>query len=236
MASALARGGAHRVLLVDADPLHPDLDLRLGAADWDGDRCPSARLDRVLLQLPELSDQRVSIDSLLWVAPNAGVRALLAPARSEEIGREHLDYLYTYVLAPAFDAVVVDGGPLVEASGAAAGLTGFWLGLASSVLVPCRPTASGARAAIESLELLQRLGVAESGCRLILGADRAESRSAARLQRRLVDFEVLRWPWSTELARRAAARQRPLGELDRRFADAIAGLVAGASARAGIGP
>jgi len=229
VATALAAavpGGARRVLLVDADAVHPDLDLKLGIADLDSDRCPNARIDRLLLQLPELADKRVHLDSLLWVDPQSGVRALLAPERAVEIGREQLDYLYTYIVAPAFDAIVVDAGPAVDIpTGPLAGSAAFWLALADAILVPLRPTLSNARSAMEGIRLFDRTGVPMERCRLVMGVDRAEASTAAIWQRRLSEFVVVRWPWAGDLARQASLAHRPLSACDRRFAQSIASLL-----------
>jgi MinD-like ATPase involved in chromosome partitioning or flagellar assembly len=229
IATALAansRGVAPRVLLIDADPVHSDLDIKMGAAGLDSDRCPGARVDRVLLQLQELADRRVHIDSVLWVHPGSGVRALLAPERAAEIGREHLDYLYTYILAPAFDAIVVDAGPTVpvparQSSGPAA----FWLTMADSVVVPLRPTLSDARSAVQALRAFDRLGVPRQRCRLLMGVGSAESSSAAMCERWLSEFVVVRWPWAPEVAYRAGVAQRSLADCDRRIRQTVASLL-----------
>jgi cellulose biosynthesis protein BcsQ len=229
LATALAAsqsGAARRVLLVDADPIHSDLDVKLGVADLDSDRCPSARIDRVLLQLPELADRRLHLDSLLWVHPNSGVRALLAPDRAVEIGREHLDYLYAYILAPSFDAIVVDAGPALDIptlplSRSAA----FWLEHADSVLVPIRPTLSDSRSAVAGVHLFERMGVPTKRCRMVMGVARAESSTATTIQRRLSEFVIWRWPWAPEVAHRAGLAHRPLAEFDRRLEQSIASLV-----------
>lgn len=224
--SASMAGAARRVLLVDADPIHSDLDVKLGVADLDVDRCPSARIDRVLLQLPELVDRRLHLDSLLWVHPQSGVRALLAPVRSTEIGREQLDYLYTYILAPAFDAIVVDAGPAWDSSSRQlAGSTAYWLRLADTVLLPLRPTVSDTRTAVEGIRTFEGMGVPTQRCRLVMGVDRTESATAAMCQRRLSEFVVVRWPWASEVARKAGLAHRPLAECDRRFSQSIVSLL-----------
>lgn len=223
---------AERVLLVDADAAQPDIDLKLGAGVLDEDQHPDARLDRILLQLPELAERRVHLDSLVWIDQHSGLRVLLAPGRSLEIGREHLDYLYTYSLAPAFDAIVVDVGRLPESPEVAAS---FWLGMADVVLVPLRPTASHARAAVEGMLNLERLGVSTERCRLMMGVDREETAVAVEWQRRLDQFVTLRWPWVVEVARRAAALHRPLIEVDGRFAQSVTSLLPAVAAARQIG-
>ncbi|MGA7173834.1 MAG: hypothetical protein WBZ07_07035 [Candidatus Dormiibacterota bacterium] len=209
------------------------MDIQLGVADLDSDRCPSSRIDRILLQLPELADRRVHLDSVLWVHPQSGVRALLAPDRRAEIGREHLDYLYTYLLAPAFDAIVVDAGQASESPARQPSDTaGFWLTIADSVLVPLRPTLSHARAAIESARAFERWGVNGQRHRLVLGVARSESSAADLCQRLLSEFVVVRWRWSREVAHQAGFAHRSLANGDRRFQQSIASLLpALASAR-----
>jgi len=230
LATALAGNGVHatrRVLLVDADRFRPDLDVKLGIADLEADRYPGARTDRVLLQLPELADRRLNLDSILWVNPLSGVRALLAPTQSKDFGREHLDYLYTYILAPEFDAIVVDAGPAIDLSTQEVGGPGsFWLTLARSVLVPLRPTLSHARSACVELHLFQRMGVPIQRCRLVMGVARSESSSADKCQRLLSDFVVIRWPWVPDAAYKATNDLRPLADIDRGLGQSIQSLVA----------
>jgi Flp pilus assembly CpaE family ATPase len=210
------------VLLVDADPIHPDLDLVVGAAELGSDRSPNARLDQVLLRLPELAEKRAQLDDLLWADSHSRVKALLAPERAGEIGREQLDYLYTYMLAPAFDAIVVDAGPLQDPL---SGPAEFWLGLADAILIPLRVSASHARSAVRTISLLEELGIASDRCRLVMGVDRSESSRAAQLQKSLDQFVVARWPWSAEVAARATAAGRPRVETDPRLAQALTALI-----------
>ncbi len=229
IATALASnwsGFGGRVMLVDADPFHPDLDVKLGAADLDSDRSPSARIDRVLLQLQELADGRVNIDSALWNQPGSGVRALFGPEHTAEIGREHLDYLYNYVLAPAFDAIVVDAGPSFAVSDRLSPeQAAFWLTMADSVVIPIRPTLSGARSAVQALRVFERLGVPRQRCRLLMGVSSAESSSASICERWLSEFVVVRWPWAPEVARRAEVAHRSLAEFDRGVRQTVGSLL-----------
>ena len=232
LASALMGGNSSsrwRILVVDADSAQPDMDLKLGTTDLEVDRFPNARIDRVLLNLPELADGRLHIESLVWTDPRTGVRALLAPehaGRTEGIGREHLDYLFTHMLAPAFDAVVVDAGQLIDCTPSPLMAPAkFWLGLADTVLVPLRPSAAHVRAALQSVRLVEGWGVATERSRLVMGVERSEAAIALELQRGLGDHVVVRWPWVADTAKRAAPRHRPLIETDRRYAEAMAALL-----------
>ncbi|HVC38511.1 MAG TPA: hypothetical protein VNH20_00870 [Candidatus Dormibacteraeota bacterium] len=219
-------GDDGRVLLVDSDPLHADLDTRLGVADLSSMRCPSARLDRVLLALPELAERRVHLDSLLWVDSRSGLQALLSPGSTTAIGREHLDYLYTYFVSPQFEAVVVDGGPVALATNTPPHWSSaFWLSLADSVLVPLRPTASSARAAVQTIRALDQAGVPRARCRLVMGVGRGDRSQAAVWQRQLAEFAVARWPWVPDVAQKAHRAHRPLGELNQRFGLRISSLL-----------
>jgi MinD-like ATPase involved in chromosome partitioning or flagellar assembly len=229
LATALAAGELgqpRRVLLVDADSSNPDLDLQLGITDLDSDQRSRARIDRILLHFPELADRRTSLESLLWVDPRSGLRGLLAPDLASAVSREQLDYLYTYFLAPAFDAIVVDTGPTLGSE--LAPLTAapaYWLSMAHAVLIPLRPSLSGVRAAVDAVRLAEALGVARDHCRLVMGVAKNEVRQAADCQRRLSDLAVVRWPWVPDLARQAAVDRRPLADRDRRFAKSIATLL-----------
>jgi MinD-like ATPase involved in chromosome partitioning or flagellar assembly len=229
VASAMAGasdGSAWRVLLVDADPFQPDLELKLGASDVDSAWGSSAGIDRILQQLPELADQRVSLDSLLWVGRESGVRALFAPRHVDRVGREHLDYLYTYLVTPAFDAVVVDVGNLLDCSGTSMPQpVVFWLGLADTILIPLRPTESHARAAVTGVGVLGRMGIDVQRCRLIMGVARSEAAEAVQWQAQLSEFVVLRWPWVADVARKATSSHRTLSAIDRHFAASLASLL-----------
>ena len=219
-------GEARRVLLVDADSSHPDLDLQLGAADWDSDHRPSARSDRIFLQFPELADHRISLDSLLWVDSRSRLRALLAPDRISAISREQLDYLYTYFLRPAFDVIVVDTGP--DCDGRASQLavaSAYWLAVADLVLLPLRPSVSGARAVVEGVRSLEEAGVSKDHCRLVMGVSRNEKSEAADCQRWLGDYVMVRWPWAPELAHRATGDRRPMSERNHDFARSVAAFL-----------
>jgi hypothetical protein len=217
---------AVRVLLVDADPFQPDLELKLGAAGMTSAWGPNASIDRILQQLPELADRRVSLDSLLWVNRESGVRALFAPRNLDHIGREHLDYLYTYLVAPAFDAIVVDAGNLANSSTRSMPQPpAFWLGLADTILIPLRPTESHARAAVTGVGVLERMGIDVQRCRLMMGVAKFESAAAAQWQAQLNEFVVLRWPWVADVDRKATPFHRALSATDKQFAASLASLL-----------
>ena len=179
-----ADGPARRVLLVDADPFQPDLDLRLGAAGVAAAWPSNASLDQILQQLPELADKRVSLESLLWVDRESGVRALFAAGRFAEVGREHLDYLYTNMVAPTFDAIVVDAGHLLEVPNRTDARTRcilartcqHHLGSATPDCLPCR------RSAVNGISVLERMGIEVQICRLIMGVEKSETAAAAHWQ------------------------------------------------------
>jgi Mrp family chromosome partitioning ATPase len=221
-----ADGTAGRVLLVDADPFQPDLELKLGAAAVDSAWGPNASIDRVLQQLPELAEKRVSLDSLLWVNRESGVRALFAARHLEQVGREHLDYLYTYLVAPAFDAIVVDAGNLLDTSrGSMPQPVVFWLGLADTILIPLRPTESHSRAAVAGVDVVGQMGIDVQRCRLMMGVARSEVAEAAHWQTQLSEFVVLRWPWVTDVARKATPLHSSLSAIDKQFGASLASLV-----------
>jgi|GEM_PF-4621773 len=163
---------------------------------------------------------------MLWVSGESGVRALFAPRHVEHVGREHLDYLYTYLLAPAFDAIVVDAGNLLDTSSQLVPQSVvFWLGLADTILIPVRPTESHARAAVTGVGVLERMGIDVQKCRLMMGVARSEGAAAAQWQAQLGDFVVLRWPWVAEVARKAAPLYRTLSATDKQFAASLASLL-----------
>jgi flagellar biosynthesis protein FlhG len=219
-------GGRQRVLLVDADPGHPDVDLQLGVTDLESSRSAGARVDRILLQLPELADRRVTLDSMLWVEPRSGVRVALAPEFAADIGREQLDYLYTYFLAPDFDVIVVDAGPTCDpASAQLVASSGYWLSLASALMVPLRPNQSSVRAALETVQRLEAIGLPRSRCRLVMGVDRREGDQAAAVHKLLGDLVVVRWPWTPDRVERASRDQSSVAGRDDAFADRVAALL-----------
>jgi MinD-like ATPase involved in chromosome partitioning or flagellar assembly len=227
VATAMAAGGAAgRVLLVDADPFQPDLELKVGASGVASAWGPNASIDRILQQLPELAEKRVNLDSLLWVDRESGVRVLFAPSDPVHVGRAHLDYLYTYLVAPAFDAIVVDAGNLPDTSiKAMPHPVAFWLGLADTILIPLRPTNSHARAAVSGVGVLERMGIDVQRCRLMMGVARSEAAAASQWQAQLSEFAVLRWPWVADVALKATPVHRTLYATDRKFAASLASLL-----------
>ncbi|MGH7639915.1 MAG: hypothetical protein ACREN7_06305 [Candidatus Dormibacteria bacterium] len=215
-ASFLARGGERRVLLVDADPVHPDLDLRLSSGGSSVRLGGAGALDGLLLRLAEVARDGAALDRMLQPIPGSPARALLAPApEAAEIGPEQLDYLLTYVLAAHFDSVVVDAGPLAaEASGVHEQPWRFWLQQAGLLLVPTRPGAAGPRAAERALAAAAAAGVARSRCRVVFTVGRDERQCATESQRRLAQVSSCRWPWSPPSMRRAERQERRLWESD----------------------
>lgn len=200
LARSLAGPGAGfpPVLLVDADPLHPDIDLLLPDGGREPGREPEARLDHLLLRLPELADGRLRLDQLLWTQPGGSLRALLAPLTRAGIGREHLDYLFSYLLAPGFDALVVDGGQLGSEPDE---LARFWLDQADAVLLPVRSRPGQLRSALADLDRLSGLGMAAGRCRLVLGLERGEPFPPPEWRGGLSGLALLPWPWSEPAAR-----------------------------------
>lgn len=152
-----------RVLLIDGDPDHPNLDLALGVLSDGVDSWPSARLDHVLLRLGELAADGASLDRHLWSGEGAALYALLAPARLPvTAGPEHLDYLFKFQLAPRFDAIVVDlGSPGWELPA----LSRFWLTSAHWTLIVAKGTAADIRPTLDlwrrtaEVQGIRRLGV-----------------------------------------------------------------------------
>jgi len=220
-----AEAGGRHTLLVDADELNPGLDLRLGAAAADLDRLPAARLDQVLLRLPELAAGRLRLESLLWAHPRRSLRALLAawPGREPpSIGPEHLDYLLRYLLQPTFDVVVVDGGPRPGAPGSQAR---FWSSRAHLFLLPLRPWEADVRATERTLQSLEsEFAVGRDRCRGVVTLGPGESLRGLRRQPLLHGLELWPRPWAERSATLAEARHVPVAEIDRKVAAATAGL------------
>jgi hypothetical protein len=121
---------------------------------------------------------------------------------------------------------VVDAGYLLDTgSGPMLQSATFWLGLASTILIPLRPTDSHARAAVEALSVLERMGFEVEKSRLIMGVEKSEVAAAAHWQSQLSEFVVLIWPWVADVARKAASIHRSLSATDQRFSASIAALL-----------
>lgn len=211
-AAALAPAGG--TLVVDSDEDHPSLDLRLGAAKLDEDLWPSARLDHVLLRLPELATGSVDLGRLLWSAGPDRLAVMLASAYQSrlEAGPEHLDYLYRYHLAPRFGTVIVDGGS--PGQRLSVGVR-FWLGKADWLLVCLRGGTEDLRACRQLLALAA-VAPRRSRTGLVIGA--ASARAADRLLGPLHEVGAVHWtrPWIPHQALLAERRCQPLSDVDRR--------------------
>ena len=215
-----------RVLLVDANHLNPDLDLRLGAADLERDQLPSARVDQLLLRLPELAERTVHLQSLLWSHSTRPLSALLGPSASaaySAVGPEHLDYLFKYLLAPAFDVIVVDAGLL---SGDVRAQVRFWLRLAHRVLLPMRPAGPDRRMVAGSLRIVEEsCGVGRDRCRAVVGLEAGQSSRRLVLGPGLDGIGLHTRPWVPRSALMAEVRHVPLAELDKKVAASVSDLL-----------
>ncbi|MHB8324295.1 MAG: hypothetical protein ACYDHB_07725 [Candidatus Dormibacteria bacterium] len=215
-----------RTLLVDADGVNPSLDLRLGAAEAQQDRLPSARLDQVLLRLPELAAGNPRLETLLWTHPTRSLRALLSAwpeSPVSPIGPEHLDYLLQYLIRPAFDVVVVDGGLLHSATSSQAR---FWAGQAHVFVLPLRPFEPDVRAVSQSLQTLEKwFGVGRDRCRGVVALAPGQSLQGLRHRPALEGLGLWARPWVQRSAILAEVRHLPLAELDRKVAASTLDLV-----------
>jgi cellulose biosynthesis protein BcsQ len=208
-----------RVLLVDANHLNSDLDLRLGVADPDRDQFPSARVDQLLLRLPDLAERRVRLQSMLWNHSTRPLSALLGPAHeaaNSAVGPEHLDYLFRYLLAPSFDLIVVDAGLLCGQVGTQAR---FWLGQAHRLLLPMRPALTDRRMVARSLRVVEEsYDVGRERCRAVVGLERGQGSRQLALGPELDGIGIHTRPWVPQIAMMAEVRHVPMAELDRRVA------------------
>ncbi len=229
LAAALAiRPGSGPVVLVDADFGAPDQDLRVR-----GDGHPT--LADLLDALPQIAAGDGTVEQYLARDPTSGVRVLLAPPSAryrDEVGTEHLDYVLTYLLAPAFTVVVVDcdrGVPVVGRTGPGSG-TGFWLQRADLVLVPFAGDPSGVRATQRYVQACLRWGVAPAAIWPVLNGDRPGLQRDGGLEASIAELARSRLPWAPEPAARALVARRALSLADpamraayARLADAAAG-------------
>jgi len=219
--------GSHQTLLVDADEFNPSLDLRLGAAEEDLDRLPSARVDQVLLRLPDLATGNPRLEAILWAHPQRSLRALLGawPGReAPSIGSEHLDYLLQYLIQPTFEVVVVDGGPRPGANGSQAR---FWASRTHLFLLPLRPSAADARSACQMLQVLENeFGAGPDRCRGVVTLAPGESIRRWHRQPALEGLGLWSRPWVQRSAALAEARHLPLAQIDHKVAAATANLAA----------
>lgn len=228
--------GGHPTLLVDADESSPSLDLRLGTAEEDLDRLPSARVDQVLLRLPDLATGNPRLETILWAHPQRSLRALFGawPGReTPPVGSEHLDYLLQYLIPPTFEVVVVDGGPRPGAMGSQAR---FWAGRTNFFLLPLRLSAADSRSAVQVLQVLENeFGVGPDRCRGVVMLPPGESIRRWHRQPALEGLGLWSRPWVERNAALAEARHLPLAQIDHKVAAATANLAADLWAAAGEG-
>ncbi|HUY96539.1 MAG TPA: hypothetical protein VMW47_02790 [Verrucomicrobiae bacterium] len=221
LAATLAhRPGAGPVLLIDQDYEAPDQDLRLR-----GDGHPT--LADLLEALPVLAAGDGDLGQYLARDPVAGMHVLLAPAASEyrdAVGPEHLDYVLTYLLAPAFTAIVVDLDR-GSSSGLATGAS-FWLPRADVVLVPFAGDPAGMRGARRFQQACLRWGVPPAAVWPILNGDRPGLQRSLGLEAQLATAARARLPWAPDPALRALTERRPLSLADRGMQVAYTGLAA----------
>ncbi len=225
LAYTLGHGSnGRRVLLVDSDSVDPDLDLHLGACRAGRELMPLSRLDQLTLRLPDLHEGRITLDGCLFTDSDLGFQCLLA-ARDDPkpvtVGREHLDYLFEHLLAPTFDLIVVDGGPLVSHS---SGSLRFWVERAGVALIPCGEGEAHRRSCARALRYFEEnSNLGRGNCLAVTALGPA----AAQHQRRQLaehGLELENLPWVPKAAMLAAARQVPLAQVDNRMRSACQAL------------
>ncbi|MGH7611074.1 MAG: hypothetical protein ACREN4_03550 [Candidatus Dormibacteria bacterium] len=209
------------MLLVDSDWAQPSLDIRVGQGGPAGER-GDGRIDTILLRLPELAQGREALDT--WLGRDRDdLCLLLAPAsrRSlDNIGDEHLDYLFGQLLAPAFDVVVVDLGSAAGLADRPQSWTTFWLARADTVLVPLRDRPDHLRSATAAAHALSALGIGRM--RLVLQAVQGQLAPADHGAAGLGGWVVHRVPW---LQLGQPPEGRSLFDLSEPMADAIVALL-----------
>ena len=228
---AAGRSG-NPVVLVDADEESPSLDLLLGAATMEEDLWPSARLDHVLLRLPDLASGAASLERLLWSGTSDGFRALLGRAPSREpttVGVEHLDYLYRYHLRPSFRTIVVDGGTGGREISTSAR---FYASVADWVVLVTHDGDACLRSCLWLLE--QVLAVPGRRQVAVVASDVGGSGVGPALHGVERSAAVrLRRPWVPTSAQLATRRHRPLAEVDRKVLAALDHMLSTVSAPGG---
>jgi hypothetical protein len=215
-----ARRSEKQVVLIDADEERPSLDLLLGAATMEEELWPSARLDHVLLRLPDLASGSVSLERLLWIGASGGFRALLGRTPSREpipVGVEHLDYLYRYHLRPSFRTVVVDGGMGGRELSTSAR---FYASVADWVVLVTHEGDSCLRSCLLLLEQVLAVPGRRQLALVVSGVGGDAVGPALGLVERSVAVR-LRRPWVPTSAQLATRRHQPLAEVDRKVLAAL---------------
>jgi septum formation inhibitor-activating ATPase MinD len=214
LAYAFSRGQeSRRVLLVDADGVDPDLDLRLGARRSGRDLAPLARVDQLVLRLSELREGAASLDGCLFTTPELGFQCLLAGAdeqRSVRVGREHLDYLFEHLLQPAFQVMIVDGG---RCPGPDSVALRFWLEKASVALIPTAMGESHQRNCARTVTYVEQNSALGRGDCLAVATMDSDFRELRR-QLSQQGMEVVAVPWNRKAARLADAQHLPSAHVD----------------------
>jgi hypothetical protein len=209
-----------QVVLIDADEERPSLDLLLGAATMEEDLWPSARLDHVLLRLPDLASGSVTLERLLWTGASNGFRALLGRPPSREptpVGVEHLDYLYRYHLRPSFRTVVVDGGTGGRELSTS---VRFYASVADWVVLATHEGDGCLRSCLWLLEEVLAVPGRRQLAVVVSGVGGSGVGPALRLAERSGAVR-LRRPWVPTSAQLANHRHRPLAEVDRKVLAAL---------------
>lgn len=214
-----------QVLLVDADGVEPDIDVRVGAFVAGRDLMPSARLDELVLRFAELHEGRLRIESCLWSCPGLGFQTLLAPraaAGHVGLGREHLDYLWEHFLAPSFDVVIVDGGP---ATPAPALMLQFFAERATRALVPIRSSEGHLRSCRRTLAAIgPEAGLGRGSWLAVVGTDSHQVARSLQTQLGAEGMELEAVPWAAAKSALAESRHLPRGAVDRGVREAFLGL------------
>ncbi|HUY61070.1 MAG TPA: hypothetical protein VMW49_04265 [Candidatus Dormibacteraeota bacterium] len=221
---AAAGGPAVPVLLVDSDLGSPDQDLRLPVSD-------RVTLAELLDALPEIAVGTTDLEAFCPADPATGLRVLLAPPSrrySAGVGPEHLAYVFTYLVAPAYAAVVVDldrGSPLPDAVRPGQ-LVDFWLQRATALVVPCTPDPASLRAAGRYLAECQTWGFPASALCPVLVGDQPALQRRLGLEGELAALVQHRLPHRPAAAAQATVRRCPLSLADPAMRSAFGGLAA----------
>ncbi len=221
---AAAGGPTVPVLLVDSDLGSPDQDLRLPVSD-------RLTLAELLDALPEIAVGTTDLEAFCPQDPATGLRVLLAPPSrrySAGVGPEHLAYVLTYLVAPAYAAVVVDldrGSPLPDAVRPGQ-LVDFWLQRATALVVPCTPDPASLRAAERYLAECQHWGFPASACCPVLVGNQPALQRRLGLESALAALVHHRLPHRPGAAAQALIRRSPLSLADPAMRSAFGDLAA----------